>query len=194
MGLIKCPDCGLMCSDQAITCIHCGRPLDKGNLKENPDTKNILNVDAIIAPRLKAGYFGPIFWMSVFSLIATTFLVVGLALVTLEEFAGGITCIVSALPFGLFIFLCTLPMKSRRRNNKNNKPVILYKADTDSFEINNLDKEPFYIPRNSVVSYDLDTVSYIYYRNKNGNVVKARMAYVKVDKYLKSTFKKYIKK
>ena len=27
MALIKCPDCGKDISDQAINCLHCGRPI-----------------------------------------------------------------------------------------------------------------------------------------------------------------------
>ena len=37
-----CPDCGKIVSKLARTCPHCGRPLDPGDVKENPENKPIL--------------------------------------------------------------------------------------------------------------------------------------------------------
>jgi len=34
MALIKCPDCGKEVSDTAKTCIGCGRPMERTELKE----------------------------------------------------------------------------------------------------------------------------------------------------------------
>lgn len=36
-----CPDCGKIVSKLAKTCPHCGRPLNAGDVKENPENKPI---------------------------------------------------------------------------------------------------------------------------------------------------------
>lgn len=37
-----CPDCGKIVSKLAKTCPHCGRPLNAGDVMENPENKPIL--------------------------------------------------------------------------------------------------------------------------------------------------------
>ena len=41
MAIILCPECGKEISDQAISCPHCGMPMEKINAKENSDSKAV---------------------------------------------------------------------------------------------------------------------------------------------------------
>lgn len=40
MALIKCPECQLQVSDKAITCPHCGYPLDTKVIKQQQRKTN----------------------------------------------------------------------------------------------------------------------------------------------------------
>ena len=192
MALIKCPECGKEISDSSDICIHCGYKLN--NAKVEITEKSILKEDSIIAPRLYLGLGGPIFGTIFFGLCLLTWLVCLILLITSRFNPVLLLVFILLTLISPLIIPCIRSIVLRSRNATNKKPAILYKSESDEFELNNLDNKPVYLKRTSVVSVISGVKTKFNYKEEDGSIRVVEVSYVAEHLYLKTIIKRYIDK
>ena len=192
MALIKCPECGKEISDTSDVCIHCGYKLS--NKEVEVTQKSILKEDAIIAQRLYLGLGGPIFGTVFFGLCIVAWFVCLCLLISTRFSPLLLVLFILFTILGPFIGPCIHSIILRRENASNKKPAILYKAETDEFELNNLNQEPFYVKRTSIVEIRSGIKAIFRYKDENGSIRSVYVSYVADHLYLKTIIYRYIEK
>ena len=177
MALIVCPECGEHVSQEAAVCPHCGK-------------KMLYCEDAVIANRMTAGFGGPIVGIIFLSSIILSIFITGIAV----GGTGLIVCTIISFVCAPILLKPIFELINRIKNNTAKTDVMVYKSDTDEFEINNIKDEPFRIKRTSLFRVKCGPKSFIYYYDEKNNLVKRKMFYVGNYNTLRSIVMKYMDK
>ena len=180
MALIVCPECGKEISDSAESCPFCGKPLKSTRAK-------LLSEDAVIAGRRQLSLFAPIFWFIIFIVLFV------ISLIFVPD-SPVIRIIDYILTFGLLgpILAFLLAIISRARNNSIDKPVIIYRSASDSFEVLHLNNKLVTIKRTAVTRIENDVATIIYWKDSIGKINKVKAAYCDDPISIKNVMNKYL--
>lgn len=192
MALIKCPECGKEISSTSDVCIHCGYKLN--NSKVEITEKSILKEDAIIAQRLYLGLAGPIFGTIFFGLCIFAWIICLIILVASKFNPLVLMFFILLIIPSPFIIPCIRSIVLRSKNASNKKPAILYKAESDEFELNNLNEKPFFVKRTAVVSISSGIKTKFYYKADDGSIKVKEVSFVADHSFLNKIINKYIDK